>query len=189
MNRTYYIVKIVDIFYLDNMTRDRIPRSTGHESDSDNENPPNFNKITENIVDIDEAYEIGQRYKLEYNFSYVIDKLNVIFDKFTVVDCTDYKFRYSFTHDNGRFITIVYGKNIVKVTHTFSFKQRSHTFPTSLMSELILDARDLLIYRYQATNNYDVQSRLRLYNKLSKYFFKCIYIHGDNIMADINSIE
>ena len=57
-----------------------------------------------------------------------------------------------------------------------------------MLGELLLDVHDLMDNKYVRTNKYKLHKRSRLYNNFSQCFFKCIYIHADEIMADIATV-
>ena len=128
------------------------------------------------------------RYEFEYQVMQTMENQMVTFVRKIVVD-ENYQFEYKYQHKyKDRYMVLKIGNQKTRVLHNFFVEIEDHVFPTMLVTRMMREIHHLIDYSYKNSNTYCLEKRVLVYKRLSKHFFKCLYIHEDQILADIANI-
>ena len=94
------------------------------------------------------------------------------------------EYRYQHRYKNS-YMIFKFGKVQAKVIHNFCLEVQENVFPTSIIVEMINEAKDIADNEGKIPKIYDLQTRAILWERLSRHFFKCVYMREKDIMSDI----
>ena len=147
---------------------------------------------------IDPGFKIGivspedqakrDRYEFEYQVMHTMENKMVTFVRKIIID-EFYQFEYKYQHKfKNRYMVLRMGNVSSRVLHNFFDSVEERVFPTMILTTMMREISHLVDYSYKSSNTYCLEKRVLMYKMLSKHFFKCLYIHEDQILADIANI-
>ena len=129
--------------------------------------------------------EEKERSSWEYQFIRVMWDQRMTFDRKIIFE-DNYQVEYRYHHDyKDKYMIFKFGKLQAKVTQNFRPDIEENIFPTAIIINMINEAKDIADNEAKLPKVYDLKTRAILWKRLSKPFFKCLYMHEEDIRADI----